>query len=363
MACLYSRAMSGTHEPDILPHDALVKATLAPVEHARGFFEAVLPKPLIERLDMSTLCLVPTNYVSRKLGQLYTDLFYSVKLRDGGEQILHLAFEHENGIKKLIPVRFERARCYFLEQWLRDHPKAERVPAIFPVLLHHGKKRWDAPLEYREVLDPAVKADGPTAPYVGNFRVLLVDLAHYFDDWDLWKAAFGHVASALCQLVLILLQHAPRNPDLIDFMRRHTMQLMRDVLAAPNGVDAFTHCFRYIEAVNDYLDADDMRGIVIDVAGPGAEELVVGKTIGELKREAWNDGWAKGEVNGEARGEAKGRAAGKAEVLLKLMQLRYGSPDEATTARIHGATIEDLDRWTERILDADTLDALFADEQ
>lgn len=64
------------------------------------------------------------------------------------------------------------------------------------------------------------------------------------------------------------------------------------------------------------------------------------------------------QLEAEARGEAKGEAKGRVELLLKLLGLRFGRLSESTRSRIGAASIEQLDRWAERVLTAPTLDAL-----
>lgn len=63
-----------------------------------------------------------------------------------------------------------------------------------------------------------------------------------------------------------------------------------------------------------------------------------------------------------AEGEARGRVAAKAETLLKQIRLKFGAPNEDTVRRVEAAEVDALDRWVERILTADSLDALFAED-
>jgi len=62
-----------------------------------------------------------------------------------------------------------------------------------------------------------------------------------------------------------------------------------------------------------------------------------------------------------AEGHAEGRREGEAEVLLRQLRLRFGALPEDVTARIKAADAETLLRWSERILSASTLDAVFAE--
>jgi hypothetical protein len=59
---------------------------------------------------------------------------------------------------------------------------------------------------------------------------------------------------------------------------------------------------------------------------------------------------------GEERGEQRGEQRGAANLLLRLIERRFGPPDEATRERIRASDPDTLLNWSERILDAKTLD-------
>ncbi len=58
------------------------------------------------------------------------------------------------------------------------------------------------------------------------------------------------------------------------------------------------------------------------------------------------------------QGRQEGRQEGEAIVLLRLIERKFGPPSEAIRRRIADADSDTLLRWSERILSADTLDAL-----
>ena len=70
---------------------------------------------------------------------------------------------------------------------------------------------------------------------------------------------------------------------------------------------------------------------------------------------------AEGEAEGRREGEAEGRREGEAEVLLRQLRVRFGVLPEDVTARLNTADAETLLRWSERVLSASTLDAVFAE--
>jgi len=58
---------------------------------------------------------------------------------------------------------------------------------------------------------------------------------------------------------------------------------------------------------------------------------------------------------------AEERRQGEVEVLLRQLRSRFGVLPEDVTARLNTADAETLLRWSERVLSASTLDAVFAE--
>src|SRR5262249_37590590 len=70
---------------------------------------------------------------------------------------------------------------------------------------------------------------------------------------------------------------------------------------------------------------------------------------------------AEGHAAGRREGEAAGRREGEAGGLLRQLRVRFWAPPEDVTARLKAADAETLLRWSERVLSASTLDAVFAE--
>ena len=75
--------------------------------------------------------------------------------------------------------------------------------------------------------------------------------------------------------------------------------------------------------------------------------------------------FAQGLAEGEAAGREEGEAKGRAEALLRLVERRRVIVPEEAERRIRAATVADLDRWLDAVLDAtdltaDSLDAILA---
>jgi len=80
-------------------------------------------------------------------------------------------------------------------------------------------------------------------------------------------------------------------------------------------------------------------------------------TAERIRQEGVSEGLSQGITQGISQGMSKGQAT----TLLRQLQKRFGPLPDAIVARITTATQAELDRYTDRILDVDSLDALFAD--
>jgi predicted transposase YdaD len=65
------------------------------------------------------------------------------------------------------------------------------------------------------------------------------------------------------------------------------------------------------------------------------------------------------EVFGEGRQE--GRHEGVADILLRLIAAKFGPPDQAIRRRLETADTDTLLRWSERLLNAGSLDEVFGE--
>ncbi len=64
---------------------------------------------------------------------------------------------------------------------------------------------------------------------------------------------------------------------------------------------------------------------------------------------------------GQQEGRAEGRVEGQAELLARLLTKRFGPLSAEIQDRLNQATTDQLERWGERLLDADALDDVFDD--
>ena len=89
---------------------------------------------------------------------------------------------------------------------------------------------------------------------------------------------------------------------------------------------------------------------------PDLSILLENETMLAESVEKWTEQWKK---QGQVEGRVEGRVEGEVAVLARQISKRFGPLDEQTTARLKSATLDQLDIWADRILDAPTLQAVF----
>ena len=77
-------------------------------------------------------------------------------------------------------------------------------------------------------------------------------------------------------------------------------------------------------------------------------------------REFREEGWLKGMLKGKQEGKLEGKLEGEALILQRLLTKRFGILSDTTLTRLHSATSEQLELWADRVLDAPTLQEVFA---
>jgi hypothetical protein len=247
--------------------------------------------------------------------------------------LIYVLFEHQRRVLWLMAFRLLRYLVRIWDDWLKKHPRARRLPAILPVVLHHSKKGWTAPLAFEDLLD----LDAGTRTLLGDqlprFRFLLDDLAEQADD-----AIKERVMSALGRLALWCLKNGRDHPERILNDLARWADLVQEVYRAPHGAAALQAIFRYLLETNARLTAKRLGAAVAQTLGKDVEEQVL--TAGErLRRE------------GRREGVQQGRRA----ILLQQLRARFGPLPKTAVAQVETAEPKQLTRWARRVLTAPTL--------
>ncbi len=333
------------------PHDALVKAVFGQPEHAAGVLRAIVPAEVGEAIEWRALALCPGSFVDAALAYQHSDLLYAARWRTGQEALLYFLMEHQSSPSTGEPMAFRmlRYQVRIWERWWADHPKAERLPVIVPLVLYHGAARWSEAHCFQELLELPPALRQALEPYLVRSSYLLHDLSEYTEEAIL--AMRWHTAAA--KLVTVLLQQARADIDMVALLSRW-MTVLREVASAPNGLDALTQLLRYILEVNERTTPDALQSLLERELGPRAKESIM--TAAQRLRE---EGRLTGLQEGRQEGLQQGLQASRA-LLLRVVQQRFGmNLAPGIELRLRAATLEQVEVWSSRVLTVASLENLF----
>jgi len=323
------------------PHDALLRGIFSQPEHMAAELRAVLPPEVLAQLDLATLAPLPATFVDAALAERHADLVFEVALRRGSHALVYVLVEHQSQRDPWMLLRLLGYQLRIWEQWRREHSGRGRLPAIVPIVVHHGEGPCLVPTRFEELLDLDDQERAALAPHLVTFAAIVDDLTEQ-EPAELARRAMAAVAP----LALVALQNAR---DDAEFVRQMALlaNLLREAQSSKSGRPS-------VDLVSRYLF-----------------ELRNGSEVRDLERRAESKGvdvmayntvsWAEQERReGRQEGRQEGQLEARRQILRQFCEQRFGSCTAAQLASIEAFNQAQLDRALQRILAARSFDDLFA---
>ena len=322
---------SGPRGISATPHDGLFRALVSDPGRAAALIRDHLPDRIVGLLADAPPVPLDASFVDAALRSSQSDMLFKVELASGGPAYVYVLVEHKSYPDPGTPLQLAN---YMLEIWKRHAQgrvdRLRALPPIIPVVFYHGAARWSV----AEGLGAMIATDDPELLFLPGQRFIL------------------RVLSALPTEELS--RDAALRAGLIALTRRAIEFVTRIVEGLAEEDTLRSQVFEYILLTYPEADMDALRAN-LRAAGFDEMEGLVG-TIAEALMER---GEARGLKRGLERGEARGLERGKAEGLTRLLERRFGSLPGTARDRIAAAGPGELDSWLDRVLDADSLDAVF----
>lgn len=328
------------------PHDALFKAAFSQVEHVADELRHVLPAALVARMDLGSLALQPGSFVDDELRAHHTDLLFTLQLA-GQPARVYVLFEHQSSVDPWMPLRLLRYMLRVWEGCVADDPGASRLPVIVPVVLHHSDSGWRAATRFEALIEAPAEA----VAFTPCFGFALDDLGAQSQ-----AALLERAASACTRLVLAALQQA-RGADDVAAMLRGWAGLVRGLVGETDGQRALRLVLRYLYEVRGVGDLATIEATASEIR---TEEDAMETIAQFLEKRGLEKGLQRGLQEGLQQGLQKGKQEGQRELLLRLLQRRFGELPAALARRVAAAEGPQLERWAERLLEAGSVDEVFA---
>jgi hypothetical protein len=257
-------------------------------------------------------------------------------------------FEHQSSVDDLMAYRKLKYVSHTVDRHIeqaRDNKVSPiPFPLVIPVLLHHSESGWTARTSVQELYHPAFTSNPIFAPYIPHLSFVLDDISHISNE------ALRLRAWRLRPTIAILLLRDGRSPERLADDMTYWAPAFEEVSPDHRVMRIF---LSYIEQVAP----DHLQQIFDAIAAhaPSTKDTLMtfSEVIAERVRK---EALAQGQLEGQLEGQHKGHVA----MLLRQLNRKFGDLPPAVRDRVTGATEVELDRWTDNILSAATIDDVFA---
>ncbi len=326
------------------PHDALVRAILGQTEHAVGILRGLVPAGVADRADWSQLRLQSGSYVDSELRATESDLLFRLPVA-GHQAFLYLLLEHQSTPDARLAFRLLRYQVRIWHRWTRDHPQS-LLPPVIPLVIYHGRHPWPFGVELSDGFQLSSTIRRSIDDHLLKQEFVLCDLTEVED-----RILHGWAASAVARLMLIALKHAPHSVDLVDRLAA-AAKLWRVATQSEAGGGFTRQIFRYIYLVNNHLEPHVLRDSLIRHVDQKTGDIAM--SVGQRLIE-------QGLVQGREEGREEGMLAGQRQLLLRVLNQRFGDLSDEHKHKIANATQQSLIQWTDRLLHSQSVTEVLDD--
>lgn len=313
-------------------HDNSYRLLFSEAAMVADLLRGYVDQPWVKQLDFSTLEPIKADHITEKLGERRNDCIWRVQWQGGDDWLyVYLMLEFQSTPDRTMAVRLMTYLGLFYQMLYktRQLTPSGKFPPVLPLVLYNGVRRWRAPTNTADVIEPV---PGGLECYRPCFEYLVIDESRYKDDplpeiRNLAAALFALENSqtpADVERVLGALIHWLDHPDQRTLKSAYLVWLKQVFLPAR------------------------VKGVEFDQV----QQLEEVRSMLAERVKDWTRDW-----------ERKGHLEGEADFLRKLLNRRFGPLAPAVDQRLAHATSKELERWGANLLDAQSLDEVFGERQ
>ncbi|MBF0158407.1 MAG: Rpn family recombination-promoting nuclease/putative transposase [Magnetococcales bacterium] len=294
-------------------------------------------EPWVDDPDFSRMEPVKTKYHVPGMPKRESDVVWKIPLRSGGAIYLLLLLEFESQVERWMIVRGVSYSCLLWLQLLHEGriPAGGLLPPVFSAVLYNGDNPWLMPVRLHDLI--GLPDDSPLWPFQPDGQFFLIDEGRYnkedLDRRDSLSALVFKIEQCqdpeqLSALVSEVMAWFDRYPELAG-LRSVLVVLFQNAIVAMTG-----------EKVAEAKVSLDLLEV---------------KSMLQTNMERWRENWQKEK-------QMEWKKEGESSVLLRQLHRRFTTLPSWVEPKVLNASLDLLREWTDRILDARSLEEIFGDE-
>jgi len=308
-------------------------------------------EPWVHKLDFTTLKRVNASYVSEKLRKREGDLLWKLRRLDDGRPVyVYILIEHQSKVDRFMALRLMTYLSLLYQDLVKEGELTPDglLPLVIPLVIYNGNGEWGAPLDLAELIE---RVDAASEVYVPHLRYRVIDEGRY----DL-----GDLASRDSVVAQVFWLEKSLSPDALAQSQKRLVPL----LSGPEDEPLRRAMLGWV----DEALAPRRRRRKLPAGSLELEEfgIMLAKRVEEwsqqIREETRVEALKEGEQKGLQKGLQKGRQEGETTLLLRLLERKFGRLDARTRKLVRGADPQRLLSWADRVLTAERLEDVFAED-
>jgi hypothetical protein len=159
------------------------------------------------------------------------------------------------------------------DRHLKRYKKVENLPPIIPIVIYHGKKKWEVKTDFLSLFD----IPGCMEKYLPNFCFELFDISHMPDE---------HIKGAVLLKILFLTFKYIFNPELLNKLD-DIFRLLMELDDKTRGTEYLEVLLRYLSNSAEHVSMEELQETVDEFFEKGGELMptIVQQIRSEVKNE------------------------------------------------------------------------------
>lgn len=293
----------------------------------------------VSRLDFSTLEKVSGSYVSDDFREREDDAVWRVRFAGDEWLYVYLLLEFQSKIDRFMALRVMTYLGLLYQDVVRAKglTASKRLPPVLPVVLYNGARRWTAKTDVGELVEPI---GGGLERYRPSLAYLLLD------EGDLMSR--GEETTRNLVTALFKLEKSRNKDDILKVVGS-----LARWLARPDRSElrrAFSEWMaREMGPAGGTLE--------LELDAPEETRDMLSKTMEKWRREAREEGLETGMV----KGREEGLLAGYSEMIMGMLEARFGDVPPGARERVMAADRNALLEMGRRLASSNTIEEVIFD--
>ena len=300
-------------------------------ENALAFIKRVLPEGVQNQLLLDTLTVEKDTYVDEKLKDHFSDLVFSVKLKNGRLGKIYCLVEHKSAPEYLVALQLVR---YMALEWNEMYKQGQifnhKLPPIIPIVVYQGLDDWAVSQNFQNIVD--FPSDDFKA-YIPDFQYAL---------WNFIDVDENQLQESLVLKYYVLICKALASPKLPDYIF-DLVEAFVTTLDRRTAIEYIEIFFSYLVRSSGRVSRETFEKALIRLP-EGGEKIMntlaeQWKTEGRQEILQQKDKWIS-----DAKSEAKseGKLENSQEMLIEYLQDELDIPSQTLIGKIRSIKSYDV---------------------